>query len=208
LPVWHEVSKTDVLNFSPPLADKLAADTSVDSAERIALKILSVIRPDIAGKTPYEELKSIASGDAIDELRSEINRIRGALQEFQCPHCKSSLVESQQIPLDPEEKHWDMIRSFECGYTDLAGETKWPCPSDPNFPTIEEYDLQCKFVPEQPNFFQWSCNAFPQTEMARLISLPTTYGKTEKEAQKKMLEAWEERAHPWMRPMGVIPSEQ
>ncbi len=208
LPVWHEVSKADVLNFSPPLADKLAADTSVDSAERIALKILSVIRPDIAGKTPYEKLETIVSGSEINELREEINRIRGALQEFQCPYCKSSLVESQQIPLDPEEKHWDMIRSFECGFTELAGETRRPCPSDPNFPTIDEYDIQCRNDSAQPNYFQWSCNAFPRTKMARLLSLPTAHGRTKNEARDKLLEQYDERAHPWMRPMGVNPSEQ
>ena len=100
LPVWHEVERKDVLDFSPPLADKLAANTANNTAEEIALQILSVIRPDIAGETPHEELLQLASGEAVDELRDELERVKEQLQEFQCPHCGSSLVESQQVPLN------------------------------------------------------------------------------------------------------------
>jgi hypothetical protein len=62
LPVWHELTKEEVLEFSPPLAEKLAVNTAGETAGHIALKILSVIRPDIAGGTPYERLRKIASG--------------------------------------------------------------------------------------------------------------------------------------------------
>ena len=198
LPVWHEVSRKDVLNFSPPLADKLAADTANKSAEEIALQVLSVIRPDIAGTTPHQELLRIASGEAIDELQEEIDRIRGALKEFQCPYCKSSLIESQQVPIDMEEKNWDMARSFECGFTELGGEVRRPCPDDPKFPTIEDYDIRCHEDTSQSDIFRWTCNAFPKTDMARLLSLPTTHGKSEDDVRHELVEQYEQRARPWI----------
>lgn len=47
LPVWHNVTREEVLNFSPPLADKLALDTNRLSLEQIAVSLLEVIRPDL-----------------------------------------------------------------------------------------------------------------------------------------------------------------
>lgn len=47
LPIWHNITKTEVQGFSPFLADKFALNTSNSSLDEIALKILEVVRPDI-----------------------------------------------------------------------------------------------------------------------------------------------------------------
>jgi hypothetical protein len=47
LPLWHGVSRDDVLAFSPPLADKYALRTDGKSIMRIALELTEVIRPDV-----------------------------------------------------------------------------------------------------------------------------------------------------------------
>lgn len=47
IPIWHEVSRKDVVAFSPPLADKIAGDTSRQSISEIAIGIIAVARPDI-----------------------------------------------------------------------------------------------------------------------------------------------------------------
>lgn len=47
IPIWHNVSRDDVLRFSPPLADKLAIKSSDKSILEAALHILEVIRPDL-----------------------------------------------------------------------------------------------------------------------------------------------------------------
>ena len=47
LPIWHQISREDVLTHSPVLADKFALDTSKYSIGDIALRILKVVRPDI-----------------------------------------------------------------------------------------------------------------------------------------------------------------
>jgi hypothetical protein len=48
LPIWHKVTKTDVINFSPALADKVALNTSISSIEEIAGQLAEVIIPDEA----------------------------------------------------------------------------------------------------------------------------------------------------------------
>lgn len=44
LPIWHGVSKADVLRFSPPLADTFAADSGIGMDE-VVQRILQVVRP-------------------------------------------------------------------------------------------------------------------------------------------------------------------
>lgn len=44
LPIWHDITKKEVLNFSPSLADKLARNTSSYTVEEIAIEIAEVIR--------------------------------------------------------------------------------------------------------------------------------------------------------------------
>ena len=44
LPIWHKVSKTEVLNFSPTLADKVALNSSLNSVEEIAQLLVDIIK--------------------------------------------------------------------------------------------------------------------------------------------------------------------
>jgi Domain of unknown function (DUF1883)/TIR domain len=46
LPLWHEISKDEVVSHSPPLADKVALRTSDYSVEEIAEEIAVVVRGD------------------------------------------------------------------------------------------------------------------------------------------------------------------
>ena len=43
LPIWHRITKNDVLDYSPNLADKVALNTSVNSIEEIAHQLADVI---------------------------------------------------------------------------------------------------------------------------------------------------------------------
>jgi hypothetical protein len=52
LPIWHEISKDEVKNFSLYLSDKVALDTSKSSINKIALQLTETIRPDI-----YQNIK-------------------------------------------------------------------------------------------------------------------------------------------------------
>lgn len=46
LPIWHKVSKDDVINFSPNLADKVALNSSLNSIEEIADLLAEVLKND------------------------------------------------------------------------------------------------------------------------------------------------------------------
>jgi hypothetical protein len=43
LPIWHGVTKKDFLRYSPPLADKLAIDTSNLTIKDVALALRKVL---------------------------------------------------------------------------------------------------------------------------------------------------------------------
>ncbi len=43
LPIWHNITKDEVISFSPSLADKLARNTTMQTVEEIAEEILEVV---------------------------------------------------------------------------------------------------------------------------------------------------------------------
>lgn len=45
LPIWHNVTKDQVVAHSPSLADKVARSTATHTIEEIAEEIASVVRP-------------------------------------------------------------------------------------------------------------------------------------------------------------------
>ncbi len=44
LPVWHEITKQEVIDYSPSLADRLARSTGTSTVDEIAREIIEVIR--------------------------------------------------------------------------------------------------------------------------------------------------------------------
>lgn len=44
LPIWHEITKQELINYSPSLADKVARSTGTHTIDEIATEIIGVIR--------------------------------------------------------------------------------------------------------------------------------------------------------------------
>lgn len=44
LPIWHEITKQEVINYSPSLADKVARSTGTHTIDEIASEIIEIIR--------------------------------------------------------------------------------------------------------------------------------------------------------------------
>lgn len=44
LPIWHEITKKELIDYSPSLADKVARSTGTHTIEEIASEIIDVIR--------------------------------------------------------------------------------------------------------------------------------------------------------------------
>jgi len=185
LPVWHGVSKREVLNFSPSLSDKFALDTQWVDAQEAAIRILRTVRPDLYEKHPRAELEKIASGEALQELQGEIEQLREQLEEYRCPCCGAPLSTRIDAPVDPEERHWDAVETYECGLQTFGGTIRHPCPSDPKFPSLDDYELICEQASD-PSDREWWCYAKPKTDMARKVHLDVGHGRSEAEARRKV----------------------
>jgi hypothetical protein len=44
LPIWHNITKKEVIDFSPSLADKLARNTAINTIDEIATEIVELIQ--------------------------------------------------------------------------------------------------------------------------------------------------------------------
>ena len=44
LPIWHNITKQEVINFSPSLADKVARSTATHTVQEIAAEIAELLR--------------------------------------------------------------------------------------------------------------------------------------------------------------------
>lgn len=61
LPVWHNVTRKDVVSFSPPLADKLGVSTT-KGLEHVVREIIRVLKPDAVNKPATGATKSKRPG--------------------------------------------------------------------------------------------------------------------------------------------------
>jgi hypothetical protein len=46
LPIWHDITKQELIDYSPSLADKVARSTTTHTVDEIAAEIIDVIRSD------------------------------------------------------------------------------------------------------------------------------------------------------------------
>lgn len=72
LPLWLGVSRDDVLEFSPPLADTVALNVSAMTAEQVVIQIVKTVRPDIYRKYSSSMLEQMVSGRALQELQTKL----------------------------------------------------------------------------------------------------------------------------------------
>lgn len=192
IPVWHGVTHQDVCRFSPSLADKVAVKTEGLDALDVALQILRVVRPDIYEKHPRAELARMASGEAIAELQESLESLREQLAEFQCPTCGAPLSERKSVP---QEYGDALYEYFACGYEPNGR----PCPSDPEFPKFEDYELLTEEHPTETGYGRWRCFARPTTPTAQRLGPFGESGSTEEEAKQRVLERFRRVAEPWSR---------
>jgi hypothetical protein len=136
LPIWHGVTREQVLEFSPSLADKLAFNTSDMSASDIAIRILKIVRPEIYEEHDRAYLEKLVSGEALRELQEEMERIQGDLERVeQCPTCKAQLVSMGTV--DHAEEHAIVTyKTFACGYSEGDGFPIRACTHGPPLVTV------------------------------------------------------------------------
>ncbi len=201
IPIWHGVSLPDVIASSPILADKIAIRTEEQSAEDVAIQILREVRPDLYEGHERNELELIASGTALRDLQTELNRVQRdleetqeSLSEYRCPHCESPLAIRIDAPADGSGDHWDIREEYECGFVNFGGIVERPCPADPVFPRWEDFDLRYEFDKSEA-IWQWSCRPIGKSAMARSLHFRLGYGSTKEEAEAEVREQYEQAAN-------------
>jgi TIR domain len=70
LPIWHNITRDDLLKYSPTLADKLSLDTSKNSIYEIAFRIVQVVRPDI-----YDRFHRAMIQRRLEEQNTRIEKV-------------------------------------------------------------------------------------------------------------------------------------
>jgi hypothetical protein len=187
IPIWHGVTRKQVLDFSPTLADKLAVRPENLTPQDIAIQILREIRPDLYEKHPRSELERLASGEAIKDIQRELEEAKDALLKFKCPFCGAPL--SERLSVSTNAIAYGIRQIFACGYESFDSEIETPCPSDPQFPRFEDYELEYRHLPMETRS-PWECYAFAKTEMARKRPFHVALGRTKEEAEQKLMEEY------------------
>jgi hypothetical protein len=178
LPVWHGVTYDDVVRYSPTLADRKAISTGEDLSQIVAA-IEAVVNPPIAA-----------------DLHEQLHAAEENLQEFRCSYCGSSLSTRSSVPLSEDDD--GIYEDFECGYAHIDGHMQRPCPSDPQFPKLDDYEFHYQEV-KGDSAWKWQCFASGQTKESRLLSLMPGLGQTQDEARERVEKSYKEYAKPWRR---------
>ncbi len=103
----------------------------------------------------------------IADLLLQIEDLKSRIDE--CPHCGAELT---VLGGDDEE-----VKVYACGHS--TGYTEYPCPYDPNFPMLDDYELRTKYLSDRK---VWICFPEPKTEMAEKLKLDMMKGRTEQES--------------------------
>jgi hypothetical protein len=125
--------------------------------------------------------------------REQIEQIRKQFKDYLCPFCGSELTSRIDAPADPFEDDWDARESFSCGFQRFGNFVEQPCPNDPHFPRIEDYELHFSHNPEEP-ILKWQCFAVGKTDMARKLRLDIGFGQTQDDAKNQIIESYERYA--------------
>jgi hypothetical protein len=178
LPVWHRITHADVVRQSPILADRMAVSTD-HGLEAVVAAIEHVLNPPLS-----------------EDLNEQLQEAQRGLEEYRCPTCGAPISTRSGVELSEHDSGG--YEDFECGFSHIDGFTQRPCPSDPKFPRLEEYDFVFKEVSGDSDW-KWQCFATARTDQARRVSLVMGLGRTQEEARDRVVKHYYEVAKPWKR---------
>lgn len=131
----------------------------------------------------------------IEEIEERLQQAEDELGRYQCPHCRAPLCGTGSVELsEHDEGAYDV---FECGYRCIDGFQQRPCPKDPKFPKLDEFEL--KIV--QTKSGEWMCYAIGQTKYALQLESMSARGRTEEEAKRRVIAQYNYKA-------GIISNEK
>jgi hypothetical protein len=126
-----------------------------------------------------------ANQAAREELKIKLERAQELIgdleyykEQFACPHCGAELT-----TLAGEDEEY---RAYSCGYTS-GPEGNYPCPFDPEFPKLEDYEFEIRKTASGKVF----CNPKAKNRNAYKLSLQGQSGETEQEAREKIIKNYQ-----------------
>ncbi|MCA0035060.1 TIR domain-containing protein [Mesorhizobium sp. B263B2A] len=190
LPIWHGVTRGQIVARSPTLADKLAVRTSDLSVNDIAMQVLQVVRPDLYGATQRAQLIRRMNGEAIQEMEAQIGTIRAELDGYHCPDCGAPITEARDVQVkgDPVEHY----KAFACGRKQLEDEIEDLCPSSPIFPRFEDLPISITTKDDEKG-----CLVFVDPRGRPGLWLDPIIGRDEEHACQLLRAAYDKRAARW-----------
>jgi hypothetical protein len=134
----------------------------------------------------------------LDETQEELEQAKQELEElseYRCSICKAPVVyQDYNVPLS---EHVDgYVVRYACGRVDTDGYGTQPCPSDPKFPKLEDYELRLEEKAGE-SYFKWSCRAEPKTAQAKQVSIQRGLGRTAEEARQQVIDNYQRNSRPW-----------
>jgi hypothetical protein len=139
-------------------------------------------------------LTVLQQSSKVRELRQQVEENEEFLKQFTCPYCHAPVTEQHSVPLSDHDDGY--LEAFACGYTAIDGYIQSPCPSAPDFPKLEEFELIETKMPGE-TIHQWECNAKPLTENAKRLRLWRQIGRTREEAHERLVSEYQRMAKPW-----------
>jgi hypothetical protein len=132
----------------------------------------------------------------LEMMRKELETAKEELREVTCSFCGAPIIGQGSVPVSEHDEGYYV--AYACGRYDTDAYGEQACPSDPKFPKLEEYELVLRQNPKDP-VFKWTCFPQPKTRNAGLLHLSSGYGRTEEEANQKVVETYHQAAKPWKR---------
>ena len=164
------------MKYSPILTDKKAVNTG-EGLDRVVADIEEVLNPPMT-----------------EDIHQQLHEAEETLQEYRCPYCGSPLSTRSSVPLSEHDE--GTYEDFECGYAHIDGYMERPCPSDPKFPKLDDYEFIYKEL-QGDSYWKWQCFASGKTKEARKLTLAPGMGRTKEEAREKIEESYREHAKAW-----------
>ena len=108
LPIWHNVTREDLVAYSPPFADRLAKNSASDSIDRIVSEVKRLLAPiaDPAAESPQGTKRDWQEG--IEAFGAEVLQVAGP---------GSRLVTKTAWAMSGEHAHLDANRFVHVGFT-------------------------------------------------------------------------------------------
>lgn len=120
-------------------------------------------------------------------LHKRVQELEKELGYYRCPHCGAA--QSASGPVELSEHYTGWRETFGCGYSALDGVQEKPCPHDPAFPKLEEFELKTLQHGEL-----WTCIANGKTKYAQQLGSMIARASTEEDAKGLVISQYNYKA--------------